>query len=160
MNGIFCTVIKRVLPCYDIYSFCLLSIFIDGNTQYFMNYAVRKMTYSLKFGFYNSLLNYIILLYINPVWFWSTFKVFLIVFSNISSTKLQYPLAVFFKKMGQSRSLFVDFCSFLITISIQFEKSIDGVLGIRTRGRRMVGADETTELWWPPILKSCSDILA
>ena len=30
-------------------------------------------------------------------------------------------------------------------------KSVDGVLGIRTRGRRMVGADETTELWWPPI---------
>ena len=27
------------------------------------------------------------------------------------------------------------------------KKSIDGVLGIRTRGRRMVGADETTELW-------------
>ena len=29
-------------------------------------------------------------------------------------------------------------------------KSIDGVLGIRTRGLRMVGADETTELWRPP----------
>ena len=41
------------------------------------------------------------------------------------------------------------FRSFLITISIQIEKSIDGVLGIRTRGRRMVGTDETTELWWP-----------
>ena len=26
------------------------------------------------------------------------------------------------------------------------KKSIDGVTGIRTRGRRMVGADETTEL--------------
>ena len=24
------------------------------------------------------------------------------------------------------------------------------MLGIRTRGRRMVGADETTELWRPP----------
>ena len=31
------------------------------------------------------------------------------------------------------------------------KKSIDGVLGIRTRGRRMVGADETMELWRPPI---------
>ena len=31
------------------------------------------------------------------------------------------------------------------------EKSVDGVLGIRTRGRRMVGADETTELWRPPL---------
>ena len=28
-----------------------------------------------------------------------------------------------------------------------FLKSVDDVLGIRTRGRRMVGADETTELW-------------
>ena len=45
--------------------------------------------------------------------------------------------------MGQSRPLFVYFGS--------FEKSVDGVLGIRTRGRRMVGADETTELWRPPI---------
>ena len=27
-------------------------------------------------------------------------------------------------------------------------KSIHGVLGIRTRGRNMVGADKTTELWW------------
>ena len=51
--------------------------------------------------------------------------------------------------MGQSRPLFVYFCSFLVTISIQIEKSIDGVLGIRTRGPRMVGADETTELWQP-----------
>ena len=50
--------------------------------------------------------------------------------------------------MGQSRPLFVYFRHFLITISI-IEKSIDGVLGI-TRGCRMVGADETTELWRPP----------
>ena len=39
---------------------------------------------------------------------------------------------------------FVYFCSFLITISIQTEKNIDGVLVIRTWGRRMVGADKTT----------------
>ena len=50
--------------------------------------------------------------------------------------------------MGQSRPLLVYFRPFLITISImQIEKSIDGMLGIRTQGRRMVGADETTELW-------------
>ena len=50
--------------------------------------------------------------------------------------------------MGQSRPLFVYFCYFLDTISIiQIEKSIDGVLGIQTWGRRMVGADKTTELW-------------
>ena len=30
-----------------------------------------------------------------------------------------------------------------------FLKSLDGVLGIRTWGRRMVGSDETTELWRP-----------
>ena len=53
----------------------------------------------------------------------------------------------FFKKMGQSRPLFVYFHSFLVTISKQIEKSIDGVLGIRTWGLRMVGAGETTELW-------------
>ena len=57
-----------------------------------------------------------------------------------------------FLKMGQSRPLFVYFCYFLITISIQIEKSIDGVLGIRTQGRRMVGADETTELRRPPLV--------
>ena len=44
-------------------------------------------------------------------------------------------------------SFFVYFRSFLVTISIKIEKSIDGVLGIRTRCCRMVGADETTELW-------------
>ena len=56
----------------------------------------------------------------------------------------------FFLKMGQYRPLFVYFRSFLSIISIQIEKSIDDVLGIRTRGRRVVGIDETTELWRPP----------
>ena len=37
--------------------------------------------------------------------------------------------------MGQNRPLFVYFRYFLITTSI-IEKSIDGVLGIRTLGRR------------------------
>ena len=54
--------------------------------------------------------------------------------------------------MGQTRTLFPLFCfrPFLIRITmstIQIEKSIDGVLGIRTRGSRMKGADKTTELW-------------
>ena len=48
--------------------------------------------------------------------------------------------------MGQSIPLFVYFHSYLVTISIQIEKSEDGVLGIQTRGRKMVGADKTTEL--------------
>ena len=53
--------------------------------------------------------------------------------------------------MGQPRPLFVYSRHFLVTISvIQTEKSIDGMLGIRTRGRRMVGADVTTEIWRPP----------
>ena len=30
------------------------------------------------------------------------------------------------------------------------EKSVDGVLGTRTRGGGMVGADESTELWRHP----------
>ena len=52
--------------------------------------------------------------------------------------------------MGQSRPLYVYFRPFLITISIiKIKKSLDGVLWILTRGRRMVGADKTTELWWP-----------
>ena len=52
--------------------------------------------------------------------------------------------------MGQFRPLVVYFHSFLVTISIQIEKSVDGVLGIQTRDRRMVGSDETMELWQPP----------
>ena len=52
--------------------------------------------------------------------------------------------------MGQSRPLFVYFHPFDITIQLQIEKRVDGVHGIRTRGRRMVGADETMELWRPP----------
>ena len=55
----------------------------------------------------------------------------------------------FFKKIGQSRPFFVYFRSFLVTISIKIEKSLDGVHGIQNWGRRMVGADETTELWRP-----------
>ena len=49
-------------------------------------------------------------------------------------------------KNGPLPASFVYFCSFLVTISIQIKKSVDGVLGIRTWGRRMEGADETTEL--------------
>ena len=61
--------------------------------------------------------------------------------------------------MAQSRPLFVYFRSFLIPITIsiiQIEKSIFGVRGIRTRGRRMVDEDETTELWWHP---RCKEII-
>ena len=53
---------------------------------------------------------------------------------------------------GTPRPIFVYIPSFLNTISIiQIEKSLDGVLWIRTQGRRMVGADVTTELGRLPI---------
>ena len=59
--------------------------------------------------------------------------------------------------MGQSRPLFfVYFCPFPITISkYEIEKSVDGVLGIRTHSRMMAGADNTTELWRPPYILPC-----
>ena len=45
------------------------------------------------------------------------------------------------------------FRPFLVTISIiKIETSVDGVHGIQTRGCRMVGADETMELWRPQFL--------
>ena len=50
--------------------------------------------------------------------------------------------------MAQSRIFFVYFRPFLIAISItEIEKSVDGVLVIWTHSRKMVGADDTTELW-------------
>ena len=56
----------------------------------------------------------------------------------------------FFIKKGANPGLFsVYFRSFLVPISMQIEKSVDGVLGIQTRGRRVVGAVKTTELWRP-----------
>ena len=63
-----------------------------------------------------------------------------------------WALKFFLLKKGPIPASFLFiFRYFLITISIiQIEKSLDGVLGIRTRGRRMVGADKTTELWRPP----------
>ena len=39
--------------------------------------------------------------------------------------------------MGQSRPLFVYFCPFFVTISIQIVKSVDVVLRIQTQGHRM-----------------------
>ena len=49
--------------------------------------------------------------------------------------------------MGQSGPLFCLFSSFsYYNFKIQIEKSVDGVLGIRTCSLRMVGAYDTTEL--------------
>ena len=59
----------------------------------------------------------------------------------LESSFLNWPFPAFF----------VHFRPFLITISrIQIEKSLDGVLGIWTWGRRMVGIYKTMELWRPP----------
>ena len=77
------------------------------------------------------------------------------VFQHLLTLDAKVPI-YYFLKMGQSRPLFVYFCPFPITISIQIEKSVDGVLGIQTWGRSMVGADETTELWRPPNVVQCS----
>ena len=63
--------------------------------------------------------------------------------------------------MGQNRSLFLYFCSFLtmqdrysthLTVN---DKSIDGMLGSQTRGSRMEGADESNEIWRHPCCRSC-----
>ena len=62
-------------------------------------------------------------------------------------TKQNFPIIIIiFKKWANPGLFLFYFRSFLVTISIQIEKSVDGVLGIRTRGRRMVGADKTMEL--------------
>ena len=42
---------------------------------------------------------------------------------------------------------FAYFRPFTSQFSYKLKKNIDGVIGIQTRGRRMVGADETTELY-------------
>ena len=58
---------------------------------------------------------------------------------------------------GPIPASFCLFSSFLVSISkIQIEKSLDGVLWIRTHCRRMVGADKTTELWSPAKIRECS----
>ena len=68
------------------------------------------------------------------------------------NTIIARSLNTFLKNGPIPASFCFYFRHFLITISI-IEKSIDGVLGI-TRGCRMVGADETTELWRPPSLNT------
>ena len=62
--------------------------------------------------------------------------------------------ADFFKLWANPGLFLVYFRPFFIQqlqFQFQFEKSIDGVLGIRPRGHRIIGADETTELWRLPL---------
>ena len=63
-----------------------------------------------------------------------------------------------YKKMGQTRPLFVYFCSFL-TLQGQYSTNLtihdkDSVLGSRTQGGRVEGADGSTELWQHPSFTS------
>ena len=56
----------------------------------------------------------------------------------------------FLKKRGQTPPLFVLFSSFSRnndnhSTKFDYGKSVDGVLGIRTQDRTMVGADDSTE---------------
>ena len=57
---------------------------------------------------------------------------------------------LFFKKWANPGLFLYILAPFPLQFQYKLEKSIEGVLGIRTRGHRMVGADETTELWRPP----------
>ena len=68
-------------------------------------------------------------------------------------TRVMKQLYNFFKKWAKpGLFLFISFFShdkYSTNLTIN-DKSIDGVLGTRTRGGRMVGADESTELWRHP----------
>ena len=71
------------------------------------------------------------------------------VFEFFCPSNLQQKSHCFFLNWPIPAS-FCLFFSFLVTISIkQIEKSVDCVLGIQTRGRMMVGTNETMELWRP-----------
>ena len=67
---------------------------------------------------------------------------------RISTYRLVGPWA----NLGLFLFILVLFCLIPTSITItniQIEKSVDGVHGNRTSGYRMVGTDETTELWRP-----------
>ena len=46
----------------------------------------------------------------------------------------------------------------MLQYKFKLKKSIDGVLGIRTRGGRMEGANECTELWRHPHIEACDKL--
>ena len=66
---------------------------------------------------------------------------------NIQTLRRAY---YFFKHGPIPASFSLIFVPFTPQINYKLKKSVDVVYGNRTRGHRMVGADETTELWWPP----------
>ena len=56
----------------------------------------------------------------------------------------------FFLKKSTKAGIFCLFSSFSQHNDIIVQKSVDGVLGTQTWGGRMVGTDESTELWRHP----------
>ena len=61
-------------------------------------------------------------------------------------------------KIGPNPASFCLFSFFLHDTycrNIINDKSVDGVLETQTRGGRMVGADESTDLWWHPSFNVC-----
>ena len=70
---------------------------------------------------------------------------------------------IFFLKMCQTRPLFIYFRSFHMTnigsTNTIYDKSVDGVLGTQTRCSRIVGTDESTELWLQPHLLNFYQLL-
>ena len=72
---------------------------------------------------------------------------------TIKGTICKPTLMQIFFNMGQSNPLFVYFNPFHITIKILIWKSVDVMLGIRTWGQRVVGADGSTDLWRPPMMQ-------
>ena len=55
----------------------------------------------------------------------------------------------FFKKWANPGLFLFIFILFLLQFQYKMRKSVDGVLGIRTRGHRMVSVDKNMELWRP-----------
>ena len=74
----------------------------------------------------------------------------------------QTETAIFVQFSLKNGSNMASFCLFLFFSHDKYStnltiknKSIDGVLGTQTLSGRMVGTDESTELWWHPYLYNC-----
>ena len=67
----------------------------------------------------------------------------------MNNKSLYQTVERFFKLLANPSLFFVYFDLFTSQINYKLKKNIDGVLGIQTRGRRVVGVDKTTELWRP-----------
>ena len=77
---------------------------------------------------------------------------FLTCSTNDTSYLMQWAAYIFLKKWANRGLFLFIFILLLLQFQCKLKKSVDCVLGIRTRGCRMVGVDETTELWRPPMI--------